>query len=187
MEACKAVDEKTGAVLRVFYEDNMADGPRDWDNLGTMACWHRSYNLGDENNWRDPEEFEMWWQDEGEPEGGIRLPLYLMDHSGISMRATDFGDPWDSGQVGWIYVTRMKLQSEYRDGVPDADTIKQYLKGEVETYDQYLRGDVYGFVLEDADGETIDSVWGFYGDDFVNNGMVDHLPAEYEHLIGELG
>ena len=33
----------------------------------------------------------------------ITLPLYLMDHSGLAMQTTSFNDPWDSGQVGWIY------------------------------------------------------------------------------------
>lgn len=35
----------------------------------------------------------------------ITLPLYLMDHSGLAMQTTSFNDPWDSGQVGWIYVS----------------------------------------------------------------------------------
>lgn len=34
------------------------------------------------------------------------LPLYLYDHSGITMSTTSFNDRWDSGQVGYIYASR---------------------------------------------------------------------------------
>ncbi|GAF98690.1 unnamed protein product, partial [marine sediment metagenome] len=42
--------------------------------------------------------------------------------------------------------------------------IEGYLKGEVETYDNYLTGYVFGYCIKDADGEDVDSCWGFYGD-----------------------
>ena len=28
--------------------DGDAESPREWDNVGTMVCWHSRYNLGDE-------------------------------------------------------------------------------------------------------------------------------------------
>lgn len=43
---------------------------------------------------------------------------------------------------------------------------EKYLKSEVETYDQYLTGDVYGYVIEDKEGEELDSCWGFYGEEY---------------------
>ena len=43
------------------------------------------------------------------------------------------------------------------------DRFSDYLEGEVETYDDYLTGNVCGFVVEDDDGEHVDSCWGFYG------------------------
>lgn len=58
------------------------------------------------------------------------------------------------------------------------EKIKEILRGEVEIYDQYLRGEVYGFIVEDDDGEHIDSCWGFYGDtDYPlkeARGVIDH-------------
>lgn len=29
-----------------FYQDEDPDSPRNWENLGTMACWHHNYELG---------------------------------------------------------------------------------------------------------------------------------------------
>ena len=38
------------------------------------------------------------------------------------------------------------------------------LRSEVETYDDYLTGQVYGYIIEDENGEQLDSCWGFLGD-----------------------
>ena len=37
--------------------DEMADSPRSWDNLGTMVCWHRRYQLGDKHTYATPQAF----------------------------------------------------------------------------------------------------------------------------------
>lgn len=38
-------------------KDDMAESPREWDNLTIMACWHRRYALGDKMDKQTPEEF----------------------------------------------------------------------------------------------------------------------------------
>ena len=43
----------------------------------------------------------------------IMLPLYLLDHSGLAMKTTSFHDPWDSGQIGWIYVSKEDALKEF--------------------------------------------------------------------------
>lgn len=137
--------------------------PRDWDNLGTMACWHGRYQLGDIQPTEAPTEF---LQDL--PNGTVILPLYLYDHSGLTMSTSPFSCPWDSGQVGIIYVTPETMQQEMVDTVEAAQKI---LMSEVETYDQYLRGDTYYFVVEtestcslgEKHYETIDGVGGYFG------------------------
>lgn len=101
----------------------------------------------------------------------IELPLYLYDHSGITMSTGPFSCPWDSGQVGFIYVPIHKIKAEYGWKVLTKDRRKRiydYLTGEVNTYDDYLTGNVYGFVLEQWDGaewDEIDACWGFFGED----------------------
>jgi hypothetical protein len=109
----------------------------------------------------------------------IILPLYLYDHSGITMNTTGFSCSWDSGQVGYIYVSKKRAMAELglkTFGKRGYEKTVKALRQEVETYDQYLTGDVYGFQLEDKDGDVIDSCWGFYGSDFLTNGMLGHIP-----------
>jgi len=66
------------------------------------------------------------------------LPLYLYDHSGITISTSPFGCNWDSGQVGWVFITNQTIKEE---GI-DESKVEEYLKSEVETYDQYLTGEV---------------------------------------------
>ena len=152
-------------------QDDMAESPREWCNLGTMVYWHRNYVLGDVDGNRQYESPEAFLK-EMEEENAILLPLYLYDHSGITMSTGPFSCPWDSGQVGWIYVRLDTVRAEYgwkRITKERREKIEGYLRGEVETFDKFIRGDVYGFAItrEDEDGEEvdIDSCWGFFGYD----------------------
>ena len=98
----------------------------------------------------------------------ILLPLYLYDHSGITMRCLPFSCQWDSGQVGWIYITHTKIRKEYgwkKLTKERIEKVTQYLINEVESYDDYLTGSVYGYVCEDSEHVVDDeSCWGFLGD-----------------------
>jgi hypothetical protein len=148
-----------------------------------MVCWHPRYNLGDEQISRD-EAQEAY---ESVPEDAVVLPLFLYDHGGITMNTTGFHCQWDSGQVGYIYITKEKIIEEYgNDSAETRERVNGYLKGEVETYDQYIRGDVYGFVIEEVStcdhghehATEVDSCWGFFGHDPETNGMLENLPVE---------
>lgn len=63
--------------LRISQDEN-PDNPREWDNLCTMACFHRRYNLGDRHDFKSPEELESFVA----RDSVIALPLYLYDHGG---------------------------------------------------------------------------------------------------------
>ena len=174
---------KGDRVLSIEQDIDPVD-PRDWDNLGTMVCFHKRYNLGDKND-LDLDDFNSWEELEEylmEEEGAVvMLSLRLYDHSGISMSTSTrypYNCPWDSGWIGLIYRTQEKLN----ETGTDKKTAEDILEAEVKTYDQYLRGDIYGFTLYEVKKcdlgyehrEIIDSCWGFYGSDFKDNGLLDH-------------
>jgi len=203
-----------------IVQDSDGSNPREWDNLGTMICEHSRYNLGDKTDFKpwnagswydhmaeyfqetyhiidnfgdydtyDKDVKKIWkWIDANV----VYLPLYLYDHSGITMSCGSFGCSWDSGQVGFIYITKEKAIEEY-GGKTFTKKLKErvagYLENEVATYDQYLTGDVYGFVIEKwnpepgCGWETEDSCFGFFGSDFEENGMKDYIPEEYWSLL----
>lgn len=100
--------------------------------------------------------------------GGVVLLLQIYDHSGVTMYVTSDGtkqDRWDSSNVGFIYVTAEKVKGEWGDGPDAKEKAESCLKAEVTEYDKYLRGTIYGYQIEDADGDPIESCWGIYGDD----------------------
>lgn len=179
-------------TVRIIQDDS-AESPREWDNLGTMVCWHRKYLLGDKQPSEDPIEYmrtltqRYFRRDISDMKQSVLekhfnhhyvvLPLYLYDHSGITMNTTGFSCKWDSGQVGFIYVSLEKIRAEHsvhKVSKKMRDKVAGYLKNEVEVYDQYLTGDVYGFICED-NGVEQDSCWSFYGSDPTKNGMIEHI------------
>jgi len=183
-------------IIVKVLQDTDASSPREHDNVGVMACWHRRYNLGDVQPKQDPEE----WLKENAPKGSIVLPLYLMDHSGISMSTGSFGDPWDSGQVGYIVATPARIREftqKKRITAKLRADVENWLKQEVKTYDDYLTGNVWGYTIEsvkdcEACGQKTcgddaipvdDSCWGFYGDDL--DGMKHHVDPKYHAALEE--
>lgn len=170
-----------------ILQDEDPINPREDDNLGTMICFHKRYNLGDTHHYNhgDYGSWDELLKAMEKKEGKlIALPLYLYDHSGITMSTGPFSCPWDSGQVGFIYVTLEKARAEFGKKLISKTMqakLKGYLESEVKTYDNYLTGDVRGYKVS-KDGEETDSCWGFYGDtDYVLKEAKAVVDANIEH------
>lgn len=243
MDAIETIDYK-GHRIEIIPDQGPMNPVEEWDQLGTMVCFHRRYSLGHKHNWRNPDEMmrglaieadptvenriEYWengkgWSQLRNKENSqrfelgkkvelachaadekikeliqstidkhyITLPLYLYDHSGITISTSPFSCPWDSGQVGIIYITKKKIVEEYgwkKLGKNKRKKIIEYLVNEVECYDQYLTGDVYGFraIELDEDGdelEELDSCWGYFGRDWKENGLLAEAQSAIDYRI----
>lgn len=141
------------------------------ENLGTMVCFHKRYTLGDRHDLKH-DDFNGWDEMERylkEDLGALCvLPLYLYDHSGITISTHPFGCRWDSGQIGFIYTTREdidKIMGYKRLTKKKLAEIEKSLIAEVEVYDQYLTGDVWQFSITDEESDTVlESGCGFFGE-----------------------
>ncbi len=162
-----------------IVDDEDGPNPRtDWDNLGTMyAKGHRRYDLGDKDcDGMDTDMFSGWKETreyiKKKLDAAVILPLMLYDHSGITMYIPGDGgyrqhEAWDSGQVGYIYVSRKKIREEYGCKRVSSKFLKraeEVLRSEVKYYDMYLRGECYGYQIKDVDGDTLESCFGYLGD-----------------------
>ena len=161
------ITSKTGFKARVGQEESdlAIFNPRDWDNLGTMVCFHKRYELGDKHNWT-VEEFINDLNEEIKHDRIIALPLFLYDHSGITMSTAPFSCPWDSGQVGSILTTREDIKRMFgwkRLTKKRRKKIIEILEQEVKTYDQYLTGDVWWYDIKDPNGEYVVICGGLFG------------------------
>lgn len=117
-------------------------------------------------------------------------PLYLYDHSGITISMGAFSCPWDSGQVGWITLRKETALAEWPqlEWANVDDWARHIMKDEVEEYDQYLTGDVWGAVVEDENGDELDACWGMYGSDYAEeqmDEMAGHMVKALEARLDE--
>lgn len=186
-----------GNKLVLIYLSTDPENPREnCDLASTMWCWHGRYNLGDDDKPRT-EDFDGWDAIEAYVRDNYEVlaikPLYLFDHSGISMSVGDFGDRWDSGQVGFLFVT----EDHYNTMIGAADDTpgvkrawaEKVIDQDVEVYDQYIGGSVYYGELLDLDDPVADREPGgdYYGYKHKESGLLhDLLGSEDAEIAGEI-
>lgn len=146
-----------------IYRDNDPISPHNNDNAGYIVTSHRRYCLGDEQ----VENIDEWLTDYKEECGDdilCVLPLYLYDHSGITINTTGFNCPWDSSRIGYIIMLRSRMENlgwSLKD--INEDVAKKIALAEVEDYNMYLTGQVWRYVLYD-NNDSIDSCDSIYGE-----------------------
>lgn len=155
-----------GLTVKLHTDFDCAS-PRDNDNLGLMVCWNRRYTLGDVQPTETREEWlRLFKHEHPDWRSAVILAVHMVEHSGVALSTRPFRDPCDSGQVGWIYALPATIRKEH--GTPRITKevrahVATVLQSEVEEYGRWLDGDCYGYTVEDANGEELDSCWGFIG------------------------
>ncbi len=173
-----------GHQISIKYDEN-PESPREWDNICVFHVAHRNYGFGDEN-YNDSESIHEA-QRVAIRAGDIVLPLYMYEHSGITISLSPFSCRWDSGQVGFVQIPRKKMIEEFGKKIFTPALKKRALKiaeGEVKTLDCYIRGEVFGYIIDDGDG---DCCWGYYDvKDAMEEaeGIIDYMveEAKQEHF-----
>ncbi len=153
--------EHAGKKVKVCFDPEPLNPRKEYDNGTIMLHWHRRYDLGDKRIERMTAE-EVKEEYENDPVLAIQ-PLYLYDHSGLSVSTGSFSCSFDSGQVGWVIITRSKAEEM---GFKDYTTeqYEEVIKQDVKTYDDYLTGQVFGYEVEGKEGDHLESCWGYVGD-----------------------
>jgi hypothetical protein len=125
------------------------------------------------------------------------LPLYLYDHSGITMYttgSTDYHqhDAWDSGQVGWIYIWKADALKWGLNKETWRQEAEKMLRQEIAAYDKWLRGDYWWLSMEKQITEdglsawaTVDSIGGVEGD-YVKDAIVEYFGEQFRALAEEI-
>jgi len=145
-------------IISIQYDDN-PENPREWDNICIIHIGHKRYCFGDKN-YNDYESIEEA-RKEAKNNGDVILPLYMYDHSGITISLTPFSCPWDSGQIGFVQIPRKKMLKEFNKKIFTKKLKEKALeiaKNEVEILDSYISGNVYGYIINEYEY----SCWGYY-------------------------
>jgi enamine deaminase RidA (YjgF/YER057c/UK114 family) len=173
-----------GYEINIERDESGSDfDPRGNDNLCTMICFHRRYRLGDNtklnsndfNGWADLKKYL-----EKENDIAIIKPLYLYDHSGITISTSPFSCRWDSGQVGFVYVRKKNIRENF--GIKKItkeylERAEKVLEAEIKEYDNYIRGNVFRYDITDENDNHVDSCCGF---------ICDSEEDVWEEMLGEI-
>jgi hypothetical protein len=175
-------------VFTLSY-DEFSESPREFSDFGKMICWHKEYSLGDKHDYETPQDF---YEKVSEKENFI-TPLFLYDHSGITMSTQPFGCPWDSYQVGFFVVSNEQIIQEYGEiTAPVLKQLMQRIVDEVKFYDYYLTGQVYSYSIHEKEHvkqsneivlHHVHSCHGFIGP-HENSGILEDI-KDYSEKIAE--
>jgi hypothetical protein len=171
--------ERNGFTVTIEYDQDCAS-PRDDESPSCkLVLAHRQYdlpndasvNFGDFTGWA---EVAQHLRDE---HGALYLlAVYMIDHSGVALRVSGGGNPfwedpgeWDSGQLGWAYITA----ETWRDctgreifwpaSQADQQRARELITADVEQYGAYLNGECFGYRVTDQYSKELDSCWGIIG------------------------
>lgn len=122
----------------------------------------------------------------------IEVPLYMYEHSGISISCSNtypYNDQWDGGQCGWCVITKKTVLDNWGD-VPDwKQKGVEVILSTVDTYDKYLQNDVWWYRLleknADGDWEELDACGGFLGSEITESGMTDNVGHGLDKAIAD--
>ena len=177
---CKTVADSQELAEDAILEiecDNYAEDPREWENVCKMICWHGRYQIGDKNKYATPDSFlkavgakvngdVITW-----PENIVAKPIYMMDHSEVSISLTDFGDKWDSGQIGWIYTTKAAVKKNF--GADNwKENAEKAIAAEMKIENDYISGNVFCYHLI-VNGVLSSGCGGFYGSTLEKTGILE--------------
>lgn len=167
-------EDYKGYIIKIEHDDDV-DSPNDWGNtdLFLTAC-HSQFDVrvdGFNHPSIDMKKVNRKYH---------VFPLIAYIHSGVALSLSSegypFNCPWDAGQVGYVFAEKKSWK--------DKGKAKEAAQSLLETWNEYLSGSVWGFIIEDEDGEHIDSCWGFYGDP---DGHVLEAAKESVDSLAEVG
>lgn len=184
-------------VLVVRYDEYSPNPRTEYDTFGRLFCFHRRYNLGDKHDYRS-EDYAGWGefleQLRKDFDIAVVLPVFMMDHSGLSVstsddmfRACDLAG-WDWGMIGWCFCERSDVLKNFGG---DDEKAKQCLRAEIELYNQFVSGDCYMYSIVSrcehcsSEMDVVDSCGGFFGRDIATNGILDHLNEKDREAVKE--
>ncbi|MCW3994944.1 MAG: hypothetical protein NWE98_02190 [Candidatus Bathyarchaeota archaeon] len=180
MEIIQSAKVGNDKIIKIAYDDTPLNPFEEFDFLGTWIGWHRNYLIGKKEERMTQTEFSEFVKEQRNKI--LILNLYCYEHGGI-MFSTDntvypFNDRWDSGQIGYIYVTYEKIKKEFNVKHVTKKTIqkcKKIIQAEIDTVNKIFNGEIYGYVIYRIEKcnknhthlEHEDSCWGYIGLDSI--------------------
>lgn len=179
-EPYEEIDYK-GMSIKIYYDED-AESPMSWGNADFFLCADYRHLFVDKTPISADECRDVLNEGKAFLNGYYIFPVSICDHSGIALSlATSRGWDYTNGsaficvkrQKGWSWA---KSQAEKR-----AENL-------LDTWNEYLSGEVYGFVVEDEYEDHVDSCWGYYGNEGIEQAIAeakDAIDCELERRAEE--
>lgn len=180
-----------GYTIEIEQDDFAVNPLEDWDGNVKYALFHKRYKLQNDTDLHTPD-YNSWGEFEKVLIKKYKtlaiLPIYMYDHSNITINTTGFSCRWDSGQIGFAFINKECLKEwgyKSRKGYEKATkcTLEEDIISNVELYADYLSGSVYMFNIKDLNGEDVNNCAGFYGYDHEKSGLLEHARSSIDGEI----
>lgn len=189
--------------LLSITQDDFAENPMEWEQLGTILTWEDSYESPCRNDYSSPEEFVDDYlgedsyekiennsnslvdfmkdiQNKFDKKGYLIYPVTRFEHSLVEYYI-GLGGGFDSGLIGFAIVSKDEVRQMYNTKDIYKSTVQADFSQQLEIYTDYVNGEVYCFSLMDMEQNVIDNCSGFYGTEFDKNGLMQTVNESFEH------
>ena len=134
--------------------------------IGHFTFAYRVYNLDDEDQKFDISAYGSWKEVEEmlkEVRGAyLVLCVSMTDHSGQTIYIGQPRDAWDSGIIGFCWMSKEEIVDLFGDlSQQSLEQAEKALEEEVRRYDNWRNGEIYEAVIYDEGGEICDQFGGF--------------------------
>jgi hypothetical protein len=194
-------EEYKGFTIEIVPDSTIED-PRDWRDGWSGAL---TYNSGDNMpNFKDvayadldvEDDWDTWLRAEHKSNPiAFAIPVRIDDYGSDGWRMV-WDAPWRPGPVFDVYYRGRAYNAMYvvrKSDVRENRAIKRitakHLKDELRCalfdlreYRAVLEGEVYGYVVKDADGEVEDDCWGYIGDYEEEGGCLTEARRQVDYL-----
>lgn len=199
----EVVEERDGYRVRLVPDmDGSAANPREYMATEIVTPSMRNWNVRTEGAEFQREHDELYERGLGGAFGRYlkifhditAVPVYMYEHSDVALSTGSFigraqHAEWDSGMIGWAYITKAKLDET---GITEPE---KAMATEVQELGRWMNGEVYGYVVEKqefwskeyedpklADEEgwdwvPEDSCWGIIGYEYAEEAAKEALKA----------
>jgi hypothetical protein len=156
-------ETRHGLTIKIYHDENDSSPDDNGDDGAFLVFYHRGFTVT-----RDKiitkEQLQDYFQGEESPEVAklyYILPLSALIHSGVHLYLGKEDHPcdsggWDSSFAGAVLLSKKEFKTK--------DRAKSYATGLINEWNDCLAGNVYGYVIEDAEGNKLDSCWRYIGD-----------------------
>lgn len=170
-----------GFKIIIKPDDFINDSPNDWGNDDCFLVYdHRDFCV--ERKYFDPADiYEAMRDKKALFDGYFYFPVYAYIHSGVSLSLVRYfnvpqgHNEFDVSFRGFALVKKEK-------GCYTREKAYESARSLLTTWNDYLSGNVWNFVVKDADDNIIDSCCGFYGNP-EESGCIDEAKSVIDYEV----